>query len=168
MLRNQRRRFAIHHLKRDRGPVDVGDLATQVAAWENGVSVEEVTSTQRRRVYNALKQTHLPELESTGLVDEDRGEVSLTDQAEHLDVYLELVPEKEIRWSEYYFGLGAVGLVAVTVAWLDIGPFSLFPDLAAGVFLAVALFVSAVAHHRYYRNRHLVGSDEKPPELRRE
>lgn len=166
VLRNERRRFAIHHLKRDSQPVEVGDLATQVAAWENRVPVEEVTSTQRRRVYNALKQTHIPELVETGLIEEDRGEVVLTDEAEQLDMYLELVPEKDIRWSEYYMALGAVGLGVLTVAWLDIGPFGLFPDIATGLFLAVSLCVSAVAHHNYYSNSQLGGNAEKPPELR--
>jgi len=166
VLRNQRRRFAIHHLKRDGGPVDVGDLATQVAAWENRVPVEEVTSTQRRRVYNALKQTHIPELDDTGVVEEERGEVVLTDQAAQLDMYLELVPEKDIRWSEYYIGLGAVGLGVLTVAWLDVGPFGLLPDIATGLFLAVSLLVSAVAHHAYYANSQIGDGEEKPPELR--
>lgn len=168
VLRNQRRRFTIHHLKRDPNPVEVGELATQVAAWENRVPVEEVTSTQRRRVYNALKQTHIPELNDTGLVEADRGEVVLTDKAEQLDMYLELVPERDIRWSEYYLGLGAVGLALLSVAWLDIGPFGLLPDIATGIFLAVSLLVSGVAHHYYYKNRQLIGNDEKPPELRSE
>lgn len=166
VLRNQRRRFAIHYLKRDPEPVEVGDLATQVAAWENGVTVEAVTSKQRRRVYNALKQTHVPELNETGLIEEDRGEVVLTDQAEQLEMYLELVPEKDIRWSEYYLGLGAVGLAVLTVTGLDFGPFALLPDVATGVFLAVSLIVSAVVHHYYYSNMHLLGGNEKPPELR--
>lgn len=168
VLRNQRRRFAIHHLKRDPDPVEVGDLATQVAAWENGVTVEEVTSTQRRRVYNALKQTHVPELVDTGLIEENRGEVVLTERAEQLDMYLELVPEKDIRWSEYYLGLGAVGLAVLTVTGIDFGPFAMLPDIGTGVFLAVALVVSAVVHHYYYSNTHLMGGDEKPPELRGE
>ena len=166
VLRNQRRRFAIHHLKHDRGPVDVGELATQVAAWENGITIEEVTSTQRRRVYNALKQTHVPELDETGLIEEDRGEVVLTDEAEQLDMYLELVPERDIRWSEYYLGLGAVGLALLTITGLDFGPFAMLSNVATGVFLSVALVVSAVAHHYYYTNMHLVGGEEKPPELR--
>jgi len=166
VLRNQRRRFAIHYLKRDPDPVDVGDLATQVAAWENDVSVEAVTSKQRRRVYNALKQTHVPELNETGLIEEDRGEVVLTDQAEQLDMYLELVPEKDIRWSEYYIGLGAVGMAVLTVTGLDFGPFAMLPDIATGVFLAVSLIISAVVHHYYYSNVHLLGGNEKPPELR--
>jgi hypothetical protein len=167
VLRNQRRRFALHHLKNTDNPVDIGELATQVAAWENDVPVENVTSKQRRRVYNALQQTHVNELEDTGIVSVDRREVELTDTARELDIYLEVVPDRDIPWSEYYLGLGAVGLATITVTWLNIGPFALVPDISAGMFLAVTVVVSAAANI-YYQNQSLVGSGDKPPELRNE
>jgi hypothetical protein len=165
VLRNQRRRYAIHYLKYTSEPIDVGDLATQVAAWENEVPVEEVTSKQRRRVYNSLKQTHIPNLTENEFVEEDRGEVALTEQAEKLDIYLELVPEKDIPWSEYYLGIGAVGLAALVVTGLDFGPFAAFSDGAVGVFLGVTIVFSALAHY-YHQHKSLIGDEEKPPELR--
>lgn len=167
VLRNQRRRFAIHYLKRSTGPVDVGDLATQIAAWENGISPSAVTSRERRRVYNALQQTHINELRDTGIITVNRREVELTERAAHLDIYLEVIPEKDIPWSEYYLGLAAVGVSAVTVAWLDLSFFGLVPDAAVGMFLAVTLAVSACANY-YYQNESLLGDAEKPPELRGE
>jgi hypothetical protein len=165
VLRNQRRRFTIHHLKRAQEPVEIGDLATQIAAWENDLDTVEVTSQQRRRVYNALQQTHIPLLDRTGLARIDRHEIELTSHAEKLDLYLEVVPNGDVPWSEYYLGLGSVGLAALVVVWLDIGPFALLPDIAAGVFLAIALLVSATANY-YYTHTSLLGSAEKPPELR--
>jgi len=165
VLRNQRRRYAIHYLKYESEPIDVGDLATQVAAWENEIPVEEVTSKQRRRVYNSLKQTHIPHLTDNEFLEEERGEVALTDQAKKLDIYLELVPEKDIPWSEYYLGIGAVGLAAIVVTGLDVGPFATVSDGAVGVFLAVTILVSALAHY-YHQHRSLIGDEEKPPELR--
>jgi DNA-binding transcriptional ArsR family regulator len=167
VLRNRRRRFAIHHLKQAPEPVDVGDLATQVAAWENGVSTREVTSRQRRRVYNALQQTHLSELSRMGLVEVERREVTLTDRAEDLDIYLEIVPRQDIPWSEYYLALGSIGLAMTVVTWLNVGPFALLSDIAAGVFLSVTLFVSAVANY-YTQYESRLGDAEKPPELRGE
>jgi DNA-binding transcriptional ArsR family regulator len=164
VLRNRRRRFAIHHLKRTDEPVDVGDLATQVAAWENEVPVDGVTSTQRRRVYNALQQTHIPELEETGIVETERREVELSDYAEKLDIYMEVVPGNDIPWSEYYLGLGAVGTAAVAVTWLDVGPFALVPDATVGLFLAVALVVSALANY-FLQHPSLVGETTEPPEV---
>lgn len=167
VLRNQRRRFAIHHLKRADEPVDVGELATQVAAWENEVSPEAVTSTQRRRVYNALQQTHIPELDDTGLVDVERRDVELTERADQLDIYLEVVPGQDIPWSQYYLGLGSVGTAVLALTALDFGPFAVLSDIGAGVFLAVTLLLSAAANY-YYQHESLVGETEKPPELRGE
>jgi hypothetical protein len=165
VLRNHRRRYAIHYLKHESNPADVGTLATQVAAWENDVEVEEVTSQQRRRVYNALQQTHVPELEATGLVEVDRRDVELTERATHLDFYLEVVPRKDIPWSEYYLALGGVGLAAITVLWLDVGPFGSIPDINAGIFLSATLLASALVNYHFQRNS-LLGQREKPPELR--
>jgi DNA-binding transcriptional ArsR family regulator len=167
VLRNRRRRFAIHHLKHTEESVEVGDLATQVAAWENGVGAEEVTSRQRRRVYNALQQTHLPELEDTGIVEVDRREVELSDYAEELDLYLEVVPGDDIPWSEYYLGLGALGTTGVAVTYLDVGAFAGVPDVAAGAFLAAALVISALANY-YLQHPSLIGDADEPPELRDE
>lgn len=165
VLRNQRRRFTIHYLKQANGPVDVGELATQVAAWENEVAVDAVTSKQRRRVYNALQQTHIDELDETGLVEVNRREVSLTERARDLDVYLDIVPGKDIPWSEYYLALGAVSTAAIIVTWLNIGLFAAVPDSAMGICLAVTLLVSgAVNYYDQHQNR--LGDQEKPPELR--
>jgi DNA-binding transcriptional ArsR family regulator len=165
ILRNQRRRFALHHMRHHDGPVDVGDLATQIAAWENEITVGEVSSDQRRRVYNALQQTHVPGLEEAGVVDVDRREVELTDRAEKLDIYLEVVPGRDIPWSEYYLGLGAVALAALVAVGLNVGPFAGVPDIAAGVFVTVAFLVSACANY-YHQHESLVGASERPPELR--
>jgi len=165
VLRNRRRRFAIHHLKHTDESVDVGDLATRVAAWENEITPDEVTSRQRRRVYNALQQTHLPELEDTGIVEVDRREVALSDHAEELDTYIEVVPGDDIPWSEYYLGLGALGTTGVAVTYLNVGPFAAVPDIAAGAFLAAALVVSALANY-LLRDPSLIGDAADPPELR--
>jgi DNA-binding transcriptional ArsR family regulator len=167
ILRNQRRRFALHHLKRQDEPVDVGELATQVAAWENEVSTDEVTSKQRRRVYNALQQTHVPELEETAVVEVDRREVELTDRAEELDIYLEVVPGEDIPWSEYYLALGGVSLALLAAVGLGLGPLGAIPGAAAGIFVTVAFIVSAGANY-YYQHQNLLGEHKDPPELRGE
>jgi len=52
VLANQRRRFAVHLLKRESGDrVEIGEMAEQIAAWENEVDVTEITGSDRKRVY---------------------------------------------------------------------------------------------------------------------
>ena len=167
VLRNRRRRYAIHHLKHADEPVDIGDLATQIAAWENDVSTNAVTSKQRRRVYNALQQTHVPELDDTGLVETERREVELTERAADLDVYLELVDGRDVPWSEYYLGVGTLGAAVTTVTALNVGPFAAIPDVGAAAFLSVAVLVSACANY-YLQSANRLGERERPPELRGE
>lgn len=169
VLRNRRRRYALHYLKRHPETAEIGELADHVTAWENGKSVEAITSQERKRVYNSLQQTHLPELSDTGLVEYEaaRGRVELTDRAGRLDVYMEVVHGREIPWHEYYVALGALSTALMAAVWIDAFPFTLLPDLAWGVFVAVSLTVSALGHH-YYHRKVLLGASKKPPEAERE
>lgn len=154
VLSNQRRRYALHYLRRHDEPVEIGELAMQIAAWENGVTKQEVTSQQRKRVYNTLQQAHLPKLDETGFLDYDPAHrtILLTDKAEKLAVYLELAPDNDLPWSEYFFVLGCVSLALVTGAWLDAGPLGLVPDFAWAVGLAVLVTLSGAANVYYHRN----------------
>ncbi|ODR79800.1 hypothetical protein BG842_07135 [Haladaptatus sp. W1] len=163
ILSNRRRRYAIHYLRRNEGPVEIGELATQIAAWENDVTVEEVTSQQRKRVYNTLQQAHLPKLDETGFIDYDaaHGDVTLTEQAEPLNTYLEIIPDNNLPWSEYYFVLGCISLALLTGAWFDAGPLGLVPDIGWAVGLAALVTVSGATHMYYYRNLRL-GHTEVP------
>ncbi|MFB6106237.1 MAG: hypothetical protein ABEJ70_04615 [Halobacteriaceae archaeon] len=96
LLRNRRRRLVLHHLVDAPGNrSDIGDLATQLAAWENDEPLEAVTSTERKRTYNTLQQTHLPKLAEAGIVDYDRnrGTVVLESEPRHLRIFLEFLPK---------------------------------------------------------------------------
>jgi hypothetical protein len=126
-----------------------------------------VTSKQRRRAYNALQQTHVPELEETGVVEVNRREVELTERGDKLDIYLELVPGQDIPWSEYYLGLGAVSLSVLLLVGFGIGPFGALSGLGVGIFVVVVFFVSAATNY-YYQHEGLLGKHEQPPELRGE
>jgi len=167
ILQNHRRRFAIHYLKQTQESVDVGDLATQIAAWENGIAPDAVTSKQRRRVYNALQQTHLAKLADSGLVEVNRRDVDLTERGEQVEVYMEIVHAKDIPWSEYYLVLGIVGLAVVVATSLNIGPFAMVPDIGVEVFLSVTVIVSALGN-LYTQHASQLGNSTKPPELRGE
>ena len=166
LLSNRRRRYIIHTLVRADETVDIGDLSQRIAAWEEGLEFEEVTSNDRKRVYTAVQQTHLPKLDSTGVVefDRDRGLVEPTPALEDVEIYMDVVRGREIPWSDYYLGLTAVAavLLAATVAGLP--PFGGLPSYAWGVFVIVAFGVSGLAH-RYYARRNRLGIADEPPDV---
>lgn len=165
LLSSHRRRYALHAAKRADGPVDISWLAEQVAAWENGKSPEEITSGERHRVYTSMQQTHLPAMDRAGIIEYDNGTVRLTEEAQQLEVYMDVVPSQSISWGEYYLGLSvfAAGLVAAVAA--GIFP-SAVPTLAwaAGV---VALFLVSAAVHVWQSRGMRLGASDVPPEVNR-
>ena len=167
VLANQRRRFAVHLLKREeRDQIAIGDMAEQIAAWENGIDTAEVTGNERKRVYTALQQSHLPKMDDAGVVDfnKDRGIVEPTPALTDIDVYMDVVEGREIPWSTYYLGLSGVGVALVGAVWLNAWPFILLPDIAWAIAVVVAFTFSAITH-KYYTAEMKVGESEEPPEL---
>lgn len=96
------------------------DLSRLVAAWENGIQPNEVTSVQRKRVYTALHQTHLPRLDECGVVsyDCDRGTTAATDRLDVFEPYLHQSDDDRRTWHHYYaiVGVGAIGLGGASLA----------------------------------------------------
>lgn len=166
VLRNQRRRYAVHYLKNRENPTEIGDVAEQVAAWEYGVDPTEVTSAQRKRVYNSLQQDHFPTLDEEGFADYDErsGAVELTERADQLEVYLEVVTDRDISWSAYYLGLSAVSVLITVGVWGGMLPFTLLPPVAWLAFITTAITVSGAANYYYQRDRRL-GDADAPPEV---
>lgn len=167
LLADKRRRYTLHYLKQRREPAPVRDVAEQVAAWENGKSIEEITSQERKRVYIALYQSHLPTLDKEGVVeyDADRGVVSLSTSMADREVYLEVVPAGNVPWSLFYVGLVAADAVVLALAWLDIYPFDLLPDIGWASVILVTFAAAAFAQTYQFR-RMRFGDDGPPPELR--
>lgn len=166
VLRNQRRRYALHYLKRNEEPVELGDMATAIAAWENEKPIQAVTSEERKRVYTTLQQTHLPKMHESGVVnfDSSRGTIRTTDNAAKLDIYLEIVPGYEFAWREYYLALGAISTALVAAVWAQTYPFTIFPMEIWAAGITVVMTVSALLH--YVRERSMrLGAGEVPPEL---
>lgn len=165
VLSSRRRRYVLHFLFQDEdGQSDLRDLTMQLAAWENDVDRENVTSKQRMRVYTALRQSHLPKMDREGVVEFDtaRGTVELTDEARQLEVYLDIVPHNEIPWSEYYLGLSAISLALVGAVWMDAFPFGAVPDLVWAAVIAVLFIASSVVHTHHSREMRL-GVEGEPP-----
>jgi len=167
VLANQRRRFAVHLLKReDEDRVAIGDMAEQIAAWENGIDTAEITGNERKRVYTALQQSHLPKMDEAGVVEfnKNRGVVEPTPALQDVDLYMDVVEGKEIPWSTYYLGLSGVAVALTGAVWLGAWPFVLLPDMAWTIAIVVSFAFSAITH-KYYTAEMKVGESEEPPEL---
>jgi len=164
LLANPRRRRVLHYLRRSGGAAELREMADRIAAWENDIAVDQLDADQRKRVYTSLQQTHLRKLDEAGIVEYDHDDchVRATDAADELEVYLEVVPGREFPWREYYLALGAVSTALVIVAWWDVGPFALVPDIALAGLVAGLLTVSAVV--QVVRERDMqVGDTREPP-----
>ncbi|WP_199174946.1 DUF7344 domain-containing protein [Halegenticoccus soli] len=161
ILQNQRRRRVLKYMQGREGPVDMRDVAEQVAAWEHDTTVEALTSDERQRVYIALYQSHLPKLDEKGILEynQSRGLVERTPLAERFDPYLDLeptvdvgadadaepevdaagappeeggAPEARRRGSaEYYGGATVIGAVLTLTSWLGMAPTVLTSYLGA-------------------------------------
>lgn len=161
VLRNERRRFVLQYLKQREEPVELGELATQVAAWEYDTSCEEVSAEQRKRVYTTLQQTHLPRLAEVDIVhyDSDEGVISATDRATDLAIYLEIVPGHELPWREIYLSMGAVAIALCVAVWAAVPPFTVLGGLGWAFVISIAFTFTAAVHVYHERNMRLADLD---------
>ncbi|ERH13924.1 MAG: hypothetical protein J07HB67_00177 [halophilic archaeon J07HB67] len=167
ILSNRRRRYAVYALgNEETDTVELGELARRIAAWETGKPPERVTSTERKRVYTALQQSHLPKLADAGLIDYDERASVIHSQPEleEYEVYMELVRGREISWSQYYLGLTGIATSFLLAAWTDVFPFSQLPDIA-WMATIVAAFAASAMIHTYCASGLKLGADGTPPEV---
>jgi len=166
-LSNRRRRYVLHYLKQqvDGEGVPIGTLAKQVAAWENDVESSSVDSKQRKRVYTALHQTHLPQMGRMGIINYDasRGTVTLASSLEPFDIYFELKRADDVPWSHVYLGVGGVAMALMSGVWLSLWPFATVPGVVYASLFAVLLVVLG-GYHTIQDRRNALGADA-PPEL---
>ncbi len=142
LLSNSRRRFVLHYLERADGPVRLSELAAEIAAIENEVSTEELTSQQRKRTYVSLYQTHIPKLQDAGAVsyDAETGMVELASGAGEIGEYFQK-QGTDRPWQYYYLVLAGVGLllyVLAAVVGVSTGIQFLLGALVLGVFGVIA------------------------------
>jgi hypothetical protein len=152
VLSNTRRRYAIRYLLQRDEAVDLRTLSEQVAAWETGKPVDEVTPEERHRVYNALQQLHLPKMAAASAIEIDRNLVYPTDAIQDYRMYIEIVPQHEIPWSLYYVALGVLGLVLAGIVSLGVVPLAVQPSGYLAL-LAVVLLCSGLVN--FYQQRKL-------------
>lgn len=151
ILQNKRRRNVLRYLMSVDRMVTQAELAEQIAAQENGITVAEIDSTQRKRVYVALYQTHLPKLDEAGLIEynSDRGHVRLTDAAPVLRPYLEgelrTDDERSDEWNHHYLALSVASGGVALLAYVA-GQQSLAVQNALTVSVIAVLFLLSVVH----------------------
>jgi hypothetical protein len=125
LLSNGRRRLVLRRIQGTDG-VELGDLATELSAIENDVDPDELSAQQRKRTYVSLYQTHIPKLESAGVVtfDSETGIVRPTDRVDELAAYFG-AETQSIAWERRYALVASAGLVLYVAAtafetgWLD-------------------------------------------------
>lgn len=149
LLQNERRRMVLRYLRGTEGPVRMRDIAEQVAAWEHDTTVEELTSTQRQRVYIPLYQSHLSKLDEAGIIDyqKNRGIVERKPLADQVDQYLQIEPddrstdegEADGDWDDYYIGATVLCYVLLLGAVIEL-PFTSFLSGIALSALILLLF----------------------------
>lgn len=148
LLKNKRRRDLLRYLEEEDDVVSMSDLAEHVAAIENDVPEAQLSSQQRKRVYVALYQCHLPILDRADVVkfNKPRGLIERTPRADQLQPYLEQSPYRSDPWPRVYLSLGivaAVGFSIVSVA----GAASWMLTSTVLFFAAVLLAVSLLHWH---------------------
>lgn len=155
ILRNDRRRRAIKHLRDADDTMSVKALAEDIATLETGESPPP--RNVRKSVYVSLHQTHLPKLDELEVIDYDQTskELVLLDRAEEVEVYMEVVPEHDISWATYYLGIGSLGVVTLLAAKFDLLLVSALGfEFWSWSFLV--LFVLSSLYHAYSERRRRV------------
>jgi DNA-binding transcriptional ArsR family regulator len=159
LLRNSRRRQVMRYLG-EHDHADIGELAEHIAAVENGTDPETLSSSERKRVYVSLYQSHLPKLAEADVVDYDkeRGTVSRTPGADLLDQYVEPAADgsgQPVADPDRAFVLGGAVAVAVGIVVLagaagvpPVGGLPARPLAALAALTALALGAALLVQHR--------------------
>jgi len=154
ILSSPRRRYVLYYLRETNGPLPLNDLAEQVAAWENETEVSALSDQERKRVYVSLYQTHIPKLDSVGIVeyDQETGIVELTDRVHRIDYYLTETTDP-IPWQRFYLALAVISAVMLALDWFEVGIFAQIPAVVVGIVITTGFAVSATAHYLYWRSQ---------------
>lgn len=145
LLKNQRRRDALGYLEENDGVATLSDMAEFIAAKENGITEQELSSSQRKRVYIGLYQCHLPKMANAGVIDfeKNRGDIEIRPLASQLEPFLDTsdddAPGVADTTSRFNL-LVATGVAVSVLAGLGGAPlFNLVPAAGWAVISTAAL-----------------------------
>lgn len=137
LLKNSRRRQVIRYISNAGRTVTTAELAEHIALIENDIDIAQLNSRQRKRVYVALYQTHLPKLDSEDIIqyDASRGRVTLTKNIESLQKYLD---DDHLTSKPKLLPL-AVCLISGGLVFLLLGVYEHSVQLRISIFIVFAL-----------------------------
>lgn len=145
ILRNDRRRRVITYLQTNGKAAGLEELTRHVAAAEYGVPNDDVTSTQYKRVYTGLYQSHLPMMDEHDIISFDPTEnrITLRGRARPLLPYV-------MERAEYIPRLLSVGAALALVTFVGLwasgfGPIASVPTAAIAI-LATLTIIAVTAH----------------------
>lgn len=156
VLYNRRRRDVISYLLEEDGSSTVGELAEYIAAKENDSTVQQLSSSERKRVYVGLYQNHLPMMDDVGVVDYDknRGTVKLRECVTQLEPYLNDTVESDVGIGRVVGTFALAGVILLGI--LDVSVLALAPNLLwVGLGVAGCFGLAALAAYDdlNYRSR---------------
>jgi hypothetical protein len=95
LLSAKRRRRTLKYLATHDGQTTLGELADHIGSLENDTTPSRLNSEQRKRVYVALYQCHLPKMHKANVItyDQDRGTIQWGPNANQLYTYLATEPK---------------------------------------------------------------------------
>jgi hypothetical protein len=166
LLSSSRRRFVLYYLRTETKSVKLTDLSDEVAAWEYGTPIEELTEQERKRAYVSLYQTHVPKLVEAGLIDHDNdsGMLRLTDRMTDVDRYLQNETDPDIRWELVYISLSIIGVVIFSIGVSNVSVFSAISIEVAGWIVLLSFMGTAIIHlitsHRHKQRLPIELSDD--------
>jgi len=149
LLKNSRRREIISYLREHDGSAKLDELAEHIAADENDITVRQLSSDQRKRVYIGLYQCHLPKMDTLGVVeyDKNRGTVELQDSVASLERYIELDDETDEKPTWVIPAIAAGIVLLVGLGTLGVGALAAVP--VVGWTLLSTLGIVVIAFLQY-------------------
>lgn len=166
VLLNRRRRYVLSYLSKRPGPVSLGYLARQVAAWECSTTPDEVTAAHGESVYSSIRRSHLPYLEGRGFVTYDSHSDRVIGQVDDptVELYVANDPRTTVAWHKVYLVLTVVSTVLLGLMQVGVPPFGeLRPLTTAALIVALYAAVSVGCWYDVYRWRRR--TEENPPDF---
>lgn len=141
VLQNDRRRCVLEIL-RINGSQSIRSLSEEIARIES--KTDEPKSSIRKSIYVSLLQTHIPKMESLGIIAYNREQdtVELLPASRDFDIYMETVQKGDIPWSQFYLGLstfaivGSLTIFTGLIKWVSSSQWMFFTN---GIFIAASI-----------------------------